>query len=79
MIIIYPSFLLESHTLFLSQLRIHGVRTTFVVIDVGNADLGEMAFKKLSLFGPRRVIPVKERYVGNSPTEGSEKTGFKAC
>ena len=51
-----------------------GVRTAPIVVDLGNADLGEMTFEKLAPFRGRLVIPDEERHVGHLPTEGSEKS-----
>ena len=44
----------------------------FIIIDAGN-DLGKMIHEEFAPFGPRLVIPIEERYVGDLPTEGSEE------
>ena len=39
-----------------------------------NADLGEVLCEELAPFGQRLVMPIKERDVGDLPTESSEKS-----
>ena len=43
-------------------------------LDVADTDLRKFSLEKLVPFGSRLIIPFKERYVDDLPTEGSEET-----